>query len=128
MTKHIYSYGEDSPLKIELSDKVAARYNEAVEEYLKAHRRFLQKFGRKWNQDTDPVIVKWNKKHQKAWGEVAKAFNDVFDPADYHANDFMDDFLVQNAGSAAAVGGENWGRLVAMSVGAGALYGFLRRP
>lgn len=125
----IYSYGEDSPLKFEIPDKLAERYNEAVEEFLKAQRRFTQKFGRAWDPATEPIKIKWSKKHRKAWGEFSKVFNEAVERSGpYHANDIMDDFLVKNIGSAAAVGSENWGRLVAMSVGTGALYGFLRRP
>lgn len=123
-----YSYGEDSPLKFNIPDKLAQRYNEAVDQYFKAQRRFNQKFGRQWDPVNDPIEIRWSKKHRKAWNQFGKVFDEVIKrDGPFHENDFMDDFLVKNVGSAAAVSDGRWGRVITLAAAGGALYGFFNR-
>lgn len=122
-----YSFGEESPLKFEIPDKMAELYNEAVKQFFKAQVRFNQKFGRKWNPQKDPIDIKWTKKQRQAWNDFAKVFQKAADDQVYYvASDIMDDFLVKNTVSAASVGGKTWGRAISMSAACGALYVLLR--
>lgn len=121
-----YSFGEESPLKFKIPDKLARRYNEAAGEWFKAQVRFNQKFGRKWNPVTEPIQPTWSKKQRKAWDEFAKVFKRTIEKqGPFHENDIMDDFLVKNVGSAASMalsGSRNWGRIISMAATGGALY------
>lgn len=130
-TTSTYSFGEDSPIKFELADKLARLYNEAASEWFKAQVRFNQKFGRKWDPVSDPIEIRWTRDQSKAWNDFAKIFkNAVDEQGPFHENDIMDDFLVRNAGavaSVASVASEKWGRWVSLAAAGGALYGFLRR-
>lgn len=122
-----YSFGEESPLKFTISDKLAINYNEAVAEYLAAQRRFLQKYGRQWNPDKDPIALRWSKKNKWAWNEFARVLaNSVENDGRYSPNEILDDFLVRNGGSALAVVNEKWLRAVGAAALVGALYGLLR--
>ena len=122
-----YSFGEESPLKFEISDKLAKRYNEAIDQYFKAQVRFNQKFGRKWDPSNDPIEMKWSSKQKKAWNQFARIFDyKLKTEGPYMANDIMDDYLIKNTVSALAVGGIVWGRGVTLAVGLGTLYGLLR--
>lgn len=126
-----YSFGEDSPLKFEISDKLAQRYNEAVALYLKTHRRFTQKYGRKWDPNSDPISVSWNRKQRNAWNEIAELFNELTGGNNHEAGPFLpiefhDDFLVRNAVSAVSCVPERWLRVLGAATMAGALYGLLR--
>jgi N-acetylglucosamine kinase-like BadF-type ATPase len=123
----VYSFGEDSPLKFEISDKLAKYYNEAVEQFFNAQRRFNQKFGRQWDPLTDPIQIRWTRKQRKAWNDFAKVFKKTADQGDYHANDIMDDFLIKNIVTAAAAAGGQWDRAIGIAVLGGALHGFFNK-
>jgi|SRR5690349_24333609 len=150
MSKSVYSFGEDSPVKFKISDKLAERWNDAAVEWYKGQERFNQKFGRRWNPRTEPIVVNWNRSRQKAWDDFAKVYKDVLKKyGPYHENDLMDDFLVKNSSEKAlnttttGVGqviaglagikvtmpaARRWKRAVTVAVACGALYGFLKRP
>lgn len=122
-----YSFGEDSPLKFEIPDKLARYYNEAVEEFFKAQTRFNQKFGRKWDPKNDAIALAWTKRQRKAWNEFAGVFKSVLEKdGPFHANDIMDDFLVKNVVSAAFSMSPRLTRAVGIAAVGGALYGLLR--
>lgn len=128
MTKAIYSFGEESPLKFEISDKLAERYNQAADQMFKAQRRFNQKFGRNWNPSEKPIRVQWSSKQRWAWNEMADLLAKmVEEQGPFHPNDFMDDFLVKNAGSASIVANKKWGRILSVGIAVGVLYGLLGR-
>lgn len=127
-----YSFGEDSPIKFEISDKLAKYYNEAVTEWFKAQQRFNQKFGRKWNPKNDTIEIKWSAKQRQAWNDFAKIFDKTIKLHDqeqgfFHENDIMDDFLVKNVVSAVAAAPKSWGVGLPLAVAGGVLYGLLRR-
>lgn len=143
----VYSFGEESPLKFEISDKLAKNYNDAVDEYLKAQQRFNQKYGRRWDPKNEPIMLNWNKARQKAWNQFAKIYKKVLEAeGPFHTNDLMDDFLVKNSpaevalGRAGTRGGyvlsgmaqidvpglSKWTRAVGAATLCGALYGLLR--
>jgi hypothetical protein len=123
----VYSFGADSPLKFRISDKMASHYNEAVDQFLKAQRRFTQKFGRQWDPAKEPIKIKWSKNQRKAWNDFNKIFSDAVNTVgQYVPNDLMDDYLVKNAGSAIAVGADRWGRIIYTAAVLGAVYGYLR--
>lgn len=122
-----YSFGEDSPLKFEIPDKLAERYNEAVEEFFKAQTRFNQKFGRQWNPKNDAIEISWSKAQRKAWNDFARIFKTVLDKdGPFHVNDLSDDFLVKNVASAVSSVSNKWIRAVGIAAVGGALYGLLR--
>lgn len=128
----IYSFGEESPIKFEIPDKMAKLYNEAAEEFFKAQTRFTQKFGRKWNPTDRPIHPRWNSRQQKAWNDFATIFARVVADYDqgqgfFHANDIMDDFLIRNASSTVALMSKKYDRYLSLAVFAGVLYGLLRR-
>lgn len=147
MKKSVYSFGENSPLKFKIPDKLATRYNEAVEEWFKAQRRFNQKFGRRWDPKTDPIEMRWTSKQKKAWNEFARIYKYVLDAeGPFHENDLMDDFLVKNTAAGIAnrattgvgdqIGGmvlmgsvssSSWRRVITLAAAGGALYGFFNR-
>lgn len=128
MTTSTYSFGEDSPIKFDIPDKMAKLYNEAAEEFFKAQQRFNQKFGRKWDPVNDPIQLRWTRKQSKAWNDFAKVFRKIVEEkGPFHENDIMDDFLVKNAGSVAAMGGKKWGYGITLAVAGGVLYGLLNR-
>lgn len=125
----VYSFGEESPLKFHISDKLASRYNEAVKEFFKAQVRFNQKWGRKWDPVNDPILIKWSRQQKKAWADFAKIFDKVnAQQGPFHANDIMDDFLVKSVSDVSDVSGAVgvWGRYISDAAALGALYGFLR--
>lgn len=126
-----YSFGEDSPVKFEISDKMAKNYNNAVEKWLKAHQRFNQKFGKKWDPESDPIVVRWSNRERKAWNSIADMFNRKTGGYDhpagpFHPTDFADDFLVKNVVSAVAGASSNWGRIISLSVLGAVVYELLR--
>lgn len=128
----VYSFGEESPVKFDISDKTAKYYNQAAERWLKAHRRFTQKFGRRWDPFKDPIIVKWNRHQKSAWNQVADMFNKLTNGYDhpagpFHPSDFMDDFLVRNASESASKAVAKWKHVLVLAVGVGTLYELLRR-
>lgn len=126
MGNSVYSFGEDSPLKFQIPDKMAKFYNEAALEYFKAQQRFNQKYGRKWNPDDTPVKPKWNRNQKKAWNDFAKIFGEeVEKQGPVHANDIMGDFLVKNAASVVAGAPGKIGRIISLAVAGGVLYGLL---
>ena len=128
MGKHTYSFGEDSPIKFNITDKMAKLYNEAVEEFFKAQTRFNQKFGRTWNPKIDPIEIRWNRAQSKAWNDFSRVFKNVMEQqGPFHANDIMDDYLVRNAVSVAAVATEKTGRWISIAVSCGVLYVLLKR-
>lgn len=128
MEKNTYSFGIDSPIKFEISDKLASLYNQAADEWFKAQVRFNQKFGRQWDPMADPIEIRWSHAQKKAWNDFAKIFKKVTDErGPFHENDIMDDFLVRNAVSAVAGATEKWGRWISLAVAGGVLYGLLRR-
>lgn len=123
-----YSFGEDSPLKFEISDKLALYYNQAVAEFFKAQTRFNQKFGRRWDPVNDVISIKWSKKQRRAWNDFADVMNAALAKGDpYHVSDIMDDFLVKNNASNASSSRSKLVRAVGVAAMAGALYGLLRR-
>lgn len=129
MGKSTYSFGEASPIKFEISDKMAKYYNEAVEQFFKAQVRFNQKFGRQWDPVADPIELRWTKKQRAAWNGFAKVFDRVVkETGPFHVNDISDDFLVKNSPHVASVALSRWGSVVATAAAGGVLYGFLRRP
>lgn len=122
-----YSFGEESPLKFEIPDKLATNYNSAVEEFFKAHRRFLQKYGRRWDPVKDPTVVRFTHKQKAAWNRFAKVLaNTVENDGRYFPNDIMDDYLVKNTVSAAISAPGNGERWIGIGVTLGALYVLLR--
>lgn len=126
-SKPVYSFGEDSPLKFEISDKTAKLYNQAAAEFFKAQQRFNQKFGKKWVGD-EPLKLNWTKGQRKAWNEFAKIFNKTVErEGPYHANDIMEDFLVKNAVSVAATASGKFGKVISLAVAGGVLYSLLNR-
>lgn len=125
----VYSFGEDSPLKFNISDKMATHYNEAVDQFLKAQQRFNQKYGREWNPATEPIKIKWSPGQRKAWNDFSKIFNKVNEKnGPFHINDIMDDFLVKNTVQKSTEERGKWSRVLTLAVIGGALYGYLRRP
>lgn len=125
--KSTYSFGEDSPLKFQISDQLAQRYNEAVDKFFKAQQRFNQKFGRPWDPAADPIEINWTRKQRKAWDEFAGVMNrQLTANGPYHYNDIMDDYLVKNVVSATISGALAWGRALPLATTSGALYGLLR--
>lgn len=128
MGKSVYSFGLESPITFEISDKLAQNYNDAVSEFFKTQRRLTQKLGRPWNPARDPVKVKWSNKQVKAWNEFAKVFKKaVEEQGPIHVNDLMDDYLVKHTAHEHAVAlMGNKSRLITLAVAIGALYGYLR--
>jgi len=122
-----YSFGKDSPIKFEISDAFADLYNQASEEFFKAHRRFTQKFGRPWDPADDPIQIKWTNKQRKAWNTLATMIADAYvKDGPFHENDFMDDFLVKNVGEA-LMRKKKFGWGLSLAVTTGMLYELLRR-
>jgi hypothetical protein len=127
MAISLYSFGEESPLKFELSDKLAKYYNEATAEFFKAQQRFNQKFGRPWDPAADPIQLNWTRAQRKAWDQFGRIFNKVVEEkGPFHVNDIMEDFLVKNAAESVSKTSRGWGHALTLAVGAGALYGLLR--
>jgi hypothetical protein len=126
--KSTYSFGEESPIKFQLSDKMAQLYNEAAAEFFKAQQRFNQKVGRRWDPAKDPIKIRWNRKQRQAWNDFTKVFNEVVTrEGPFHPNDIMDDFLVKNTSVAVSTASNvhAWG--IPMLAAAGVLYGLLNR-
>lgn len=123
-----YSFGEESPLKFEISDKLATNYNAAVEQFFKAQTRFNQKFGRRWDPIKDPIVVKWTKKQLKAWNQFAGIMNDrITKEGPLYSGEIVDDYLVKNKTLERAVQlMSNTSRPVTLAVGLGVLYVLLR--
>lgn len=122
----IYSFGEDSPLKFEISDKLAERYNQAAKAWFKAQQKFNQKHNRPWDPKTEPIEIDWTGKQQKAWIAFSKIFNEtVKRDGPFHENDIMDDFLVKNVGAATASGVGGFDQAIGIAVTLGVLYGLL---
>ena len=95
--KSVYSFGESSPAKFEIPDKLATNYNSAMTKYLAAQRRFMQKLGRPWDPNKDPIEIGWSVREARAWKDFAAIFNAVnekFGP--FSALDMPEDFLVKN--------------------------------
>jgi hypothetical protein len=123
-----YSFGAESPVKFEISDKLANHYNEAVEQYFKAKQRFNQKFGRPWNPITEPIMIKWSKHQRKAWNKVAGIVNDyVAVNGPIYTGEYLDDYLIENKALEKAVEQMiNASRPITLAVGLGVLYVLLR--
>lgn len=118
-----YSFGTNSPLKFEIPDSLATDYNEYVAEFLAAQRRFLQKFGRRWDPEKEPIMMRLSKRHHDAIEQFGKVLaSHVENDGRYAPNDIMDDFLVLNVVQTVA----KKNRLIAWAVGLGALYGYLK--
>lgn len=123
----VYSFGVDSPLKFQISNRLAQDYNSAVEQFFKAQQRFNQKFGKVWNPAKDPLAIGFSRRQLKAWNDFAKVFNAAISAAEpYHPNDIMSDFLELNATSKAISGSNRWKSAIGIAALAGALYGLLR--
>lgn len=123
----VYSFGLESPVKFNISDKLAQQYNEAADLFFKAQQRFNQRFGRQWVQDTDYVSIGWSRKHQKAWNQFGKVLDKAIEEnSPVHPNDFMEDFLVKNMGPAVRVVSNHWGVALPTATMLGALHGLLR--
>lgn len=122
-----YSFGEDSPMKFQISDKLAERYNDAVKEFFRAQQRFNQKFGRPWNPKTDPIELRWDRKRQKAWDAFGKVMKEVIKrDGPFHENDIMEDYLIKNTVSAAISRIDKGGVMITTAATLGALYVLLR--
>jgi hypothetical protein len=114
-------------MKLNISDKTAKRYNAAMDKFLKAQRRFTQKFGRTWDPWTQPITVKWNKAERKAWNLIAGQVTDfVKRNGTISPTDYMSDYLVKNTASAVAVASMTKGVGVYRAAMLGALYELLR--
>jgi hypothetical protein len=129
LKRSIYSFGEDSPIKFEISDKLAKYYNQAAAKWFKAQQRFNQQHNRKWNPRKKAIDPRWNRDQQKAWDDFAEIFDEVISErgTGYHPNDIMGDFLVKNVVSAVTTAPREWGWGLTLSVASGVLYGLLRR-
>jgi hypothetical protein len=127
MPTSLYSYGAESPAKFRISDKMASNYNDATKEFLKAQRRFTQKFGRAWDPARDPIKIKWSRQQQKAWNAVAEIVNRyIAKNGPIPTGDYLDDFLVKNTVSAVAVASANGRGSLYRAAVLGALYEALR--
>lgn len=121
-----YAFGDESPIKFDIPDRLATNYNAAVEEFFKAQRRFLQKFGRQWDPHKDPIQIKWSKAQTKAWNEFGKIFNaKIKNEGPFHANDIMEDFLVKTAANAPSKPSK-FGTVLSIAATGGMLYALLR--
>lgn len=121
----VWSFGEDSPIKFEIPDKMATSYNEALQEFMNAQRRFTQKWGKAWNGE--PIDMNWTRRQRKAWNQFADLFNaKIKAEGPFHQNDIVEDFLVKNTAGAVASGAGGFGRALVPIAVAGALYGVLR--
>lgn len=127
MAKSTYSFGEESPLKFKIPDKMAEYYNQALAEWFKAQQRFNQKHGRKWDPTKDPIKLRWNRQQRKAWNDFADVFNAVIArEGPFHVNDIMEDFLVKNVSAAVSKTSDRWGQALPIAVMGGVLYVLLR--
>lgn len=127
MTKSVYSFGAESPLKFTLSDALAKNYNLAVEEFFRARQRFNQKFNHPWDPTENPITIRWTKDQQKAWDEVAAILTQAIENAGgFHATEIMDDYLVKNVDASASLRSSKWKRYITLAAAFGALYGYLR--
>lgn len=123
----IYSLGEESPMKFNISHSLAENYNQAVDEWFKAQRKFMQKFGQEWDPVKDPIVAKWTRKQQKAWNEFAKmTYARIATYGPYHYSDITDDYLVLNGAEVAYKAANNFKHILTFAVAGGALYGYLR--
>lgn len=126
-SKSVYSFGQESPLKLSLSDKTAKHYNQAAQEFFNAQVRFAQKHNRVWDFANDPIAMDWSTKQRKAWNEVARIFKVALEKqGPFHINDIMEDFLVKNVAEGVAAVGKKFGWGLTLAVTAGALYGALK--
>lgn len=127
MGKAIYSFGEESPMKFEISDRLANLYNEALNEFFKAQQRFNQKHGRKWDPVKDPIKLKWSRSQRQAWNDFSHVFDAVIKKdGPFHINDIMEDFLVKNPSVTVSAAFNRWGMIITLSVFGGTLYGLFR--
>lgn len=118
-----YSFGESSPMKFELSTKMALDYNSAVEKFFKAQARFKQKLGRQWDPHKDPIALRWTRRETKAWNDFAKIFRKVNEATGpFFINEIYDDFLVENVSK----GTKKPSKLISSAVLIGVLYGAYR--
>lgn len=125
--KSTYSFGVDSPMKFTLSDSFAETYNNALDKFFKAQRRFTQKFGAAWDPETNPVKVNWTRKEKKVWNEFPKIFAKVnAQHGPFGAVDFYDDYLIREA-AYAVLKPLPFSRPIMFAASAGALYVILRR-
>jgi hypothetical protein len=123
----VYSFGEASPLKFHISDKLANDYNEYVAEFLAAQRRFMQKFGRPWDYEKDPIAMKLSRRHFKAIKQFGKVLASTAEnDGRYSPNEILDDFLVRNVISAAPRAVTNFDRAIGIAVTVSFLYVALR--
>lgn len=123
----VYSFGEDSPLKFEISDNLAENYNAAVEAFFKAQRRFAQRFGRKWDPEVDPIALRWTRRQKRAWNEFAKVLAaHVENDGRYFPNDIMDDFLVRNTADIVSAVSQRYDRALTLAVGVSVAHVLLR--
>lgn len=53
----VYSFGADSPLKIEVTDEFAAAYNAATDDFAKAQLAFKINSGKEWTPE-HPLYVR----------------------------------------------------------------------
>ena len=122
-----YSFGEDSPIKFEIPDKMAVHYNEATKEWFKAQQRFKQKFGRRWDPFTDPIALRWTRQQKKAWNDFATVFNKVIErDGPFHETAIMDDYLVRNGAALMAKTSTAFGRFIGAVVFISMAYSLVR--
>jgi hypothetical protein len=129
MSKAVYSFGLDSPMKFVLSDSFAETYNNAVEKFLRTQRKFTQKFGTGWDPDKNPIQIPWTNKEKRAWVKFAHIYEKVSkkDGPFNTAMDIYDDYLIRNLSHAVATYSPRFGRVIMLSTAAGAAYVLLRR-
>ncbi len=124
----VYSFGEQSPLKFTIPDKLADNYNAAAREFFNDQQRFSQKFGRQWDPTKDPISIKWSRAQKDAWNEFAKIFDKtIAEVGPVHVSAIMDDFLVKNVTVTALAAALKWKRVIAAVALSGAVYELLRR-
>lgn len=68
MQSYYSLYG--SRIVLLLEDEVAEAYNRAVDSFFEAQKEHRKVMGRKWNPDTDPLLIAYNKKDLEAYEEI----------------------------------------------------------
>jgi hypothetical protein len=132
LRKSTYAFGLESPVKFEISDRLASDYNAATEKFLKAQSRLTQQWGKRWDPTKKPISVEWTRRQQRAWNQLADIFVAVTREAakqgfTFRDSDFMDDYLVKDVAlqTAQMIMGKG-SRAITLALWSGALYGYLR--
>lgn len=132
MAKNTYAFGLESPVRFEISDRLAKDFNEAAKRFYKAQQKLNQKWGKKWNPTSKPVSVEWSRGQNRAWNVMADLFVKVYREAEkqgtiIHPNDFMDDYLVKDVAlQSAQMLMRNGSRMITLAAGCSTLYVLMR--